>query len=216
MRVATFQMGRSENWFHWLLQVLPRIKQLVDSGASFDAIHAPNMQSTHRESLACAMRVLGVKARVIEDADPTADSIVEAPPIAWEPSDGSNPPRWIIEFLRSLSPLSEGHGDRIFISRRGFKGHDEAEGIERLLDFADFPIAYPAKMNFAEQVRRFSAAKMIIAPHGSGLTNVIFCRPRTRVVEIVPPDYHTNVFAKLCYSTGCFYTRVEAIGGMGR
>ena len=35
----------------------------------------------------------------------------------------------------------------------------------------------------------FANAEVIIAPHGSGLTNIAFCRPETIVVELVSPHY---------------------------
>jgi capsular polysaccharide biosynthesis protein len=215
-RLAFFQMSRSENWFHWLLQVLPRVKQLADSGKKFDALHAPRMGRPHRESLRCALTALGIDVQVYEDADITADRTIEAPHYAWEPSTGLPPPRWLIEFLRSLVPLDDASGPKsIFVSRRGYKDHDEARGVEHLLGLV-VPVVYPAEMSFAEQVRMFASADLIIAPHGSGLTNVVFCKPHTKIVEVVPPEYHTNVFALLSYAASCFYTRIEAVSGKGR
>ena len=213
--LAQFQMGRSVNWFHWLLQVLPRVKQLVDSGEKFDALHAPGMSSSQRESLDLALAALGVMVPVYEDSEITAANVIQAPAHAWEPSDGSPPPRWIIHFLRRLYRPKLRKPRSFFVSRRGFEGYDESEGIEQLLGFL-IPTLYPAEMCFREQVDAFASADLIFCPHGSGLTNIVFCKPGTRIVEIVPPDYHTGVFAKLAYAAGCFYTRIEAVPGRGR
>jgi capsular polysaccharide biosynthesis protein len=44
-------------------------------------------------------------------------------------------------------------------------------------------------MPFEEQIALFSRAKAIVAPHGSGLTNIIFCGSGTKVIELVSPNY---------------------------
>ena len=64
----------------------------------------------------------------------------------------------------------------IFISRKKAKARrivNEDELVEKLsgLDF----VAYTLEdMSFADQVRLFSQAKIIVAPHGAGLANMIF------------------------------------------
>ena len=44
-------------------------------------------------------------------------------------------------------------------------------------------------MSVAEQVELFVYADVVVAPHGAGLTNLLFCREGTRIVEIFPPTY---------------------------
>lgn len=34
-----------------------------------------------------------------------------------------------------------------------------------------------------------AAAKVIISPHGAGLTNLVFCSPGTKLIEIFSPKY---------------------------
>ena len=43
-------------------------------------------------------------------------------------------------------------------------------------------------------VCRPDEAEAIVAPHGAGLTNLVWCAPKTRVVEIFSPLY-----VNLCY-----------------
>jgi hypothetical protein len=43
--------------------------------------------------------------------------------------------------------------------------------------------------NHAEQVSRFANADVIVAVHGAGLTNLLFARPGTIVIEIFPEDF---------------------------
>jgi capsular polysaccharide biosynthesis protein len=32
----------------------------------------------------------------------------------------------------------------------------------------------------------FQSAEFIISPHGAGLANLVFCEPRTKVIELMP------------------------------
>ena len=43
-------------------------------------------------------------------------------------------------------------------------------------------------MEMAEQIRLFASAKLVIAQHGAGLSNIVTCAPGTHVVEIGPVD----------------------------
>ena len=43
-----------------------------------------------------------------------------------------------------------------------------------------------------EQIRIFSQAEKIISPHGSNLSNIIFCKPGTEIYEI-GPEFNSNL-----------------------
>jgi capsular polysaccharide biosynthesis protein len=96
--------------------------------------------------------------------------------------------RWICQ--RVLSNLSDtreqlSFSSKIFISRRKALRRrilNENEVIEALA-----PLGFVAYMleeiSFSEQVRLFSQASMVVAPHGSGLTNMIFSQ-NLAVIEL--------------------------------
>jgi len=44
-------------------------------------------------------------------------------------------------------------------------------------------------LTVAQQAMTFQSARVVIAPHGAGLTNLVFCRPKTIVIEIFSPAY---------------------------
>ena len=59
-------------------------------------------------------------------------------------------------------------------------------------------------MSFADQIVAFRSATIIIAPHGGGLTNIIFCRAGTAVIEFQLPQtgimyWHIAVMQRLRY-----------------
>ena len=61
------------------------------------------------------------------------------------------------------------------------------------------------KMDFAMQVRLFQQAKIIIAPHGAGLTNLTYCNKNTVVIELYPVGRNFN-------QTSSFHQISKAIG----
>ena len=49
-----------------------------------------------------------------------------------------------------------------------------------------YKIINPLQYTMDEQIRIFSQADKIISPHGSNLSNIIFCKPGTEIYEIGP------------------------------
>ena len=44
-------------------------------------------------------------------------------------------------------------------------------------------------MSLSAQIELFSKAEAVVAPHGAGLTNLVWCAPYTKVLEIFSPLY---------------------------
>ena len=65
--------------------------------------------------------------------------------------------------------------------------YDGAEQFLKELG-VDYIIAELENMEMAEQIRLFASAKLVIAQHGAGLSNIVACAPGTHVVEIGPVD----------------------------
>ena len=49
-----------------------------------------------------------------------------------------------------------------------------------------------------DQVKLFNNAKLVIAPHGAGLTNLIFSQPKIKVLELLPSSYVQPYFWIIC------------------
>ncbi len=50
----------------------------------------------------------------------------------------------------------------------------------------EFEIINPLHFDILEQMKIFSNAKVIITPHGSNMSNLIFCQKGTKIIEISP------------------------------
>ncbi len=58
-------------------------------------------------------------------------------------------------------------------------------GLLKKYDFKTFTLS---NLTIYDQAKIFSGAKVIITPHGVGLSNLIFCKPGTKVLEIFSPN----------------------------
>lgn len=60
-------------------------------------------------------------------------------------------------------------------------------------------------LSLAEQVQLFSGARLVLGVHGAGLTNIMFCKEGTDVVEILPPLCATPAFFKIAVANKLNY-----------
>ena len=58
--------------------------------------------------------------------------------------------------------------------------------VVKLLREKGYRVINPQLYEIEEQIEIFSNAEKIIAPHGSNLANIIFCKPGTEIFEITP------------------------------
>lgn len=79
----------------------------------------------------------------------------------------------------------------IYISRSRAKYRkivNEAD-LNNFLESLNFKVVHLETMSVSEQAEIIHNAQVIIAPHGAGLTNIVFANPGTVIVEIFSPTY---------------------------
>lgn len=213
---ATIVWPESAFFFHWMMEALPRMAVLGEHAKLLDGLFVPGpLKDFHVESLA----LLGIdRARLIPV---TVDSHFQ-PQHLFVPDAFAmyNPPRWLQAwFKRAYVPAAAQQQaanppmrKRIYVSRgdapaRRLANEDE---VLRHLTPLGFTAVLLSKLSMAEQAVLFNEAEIIVAPHGAGLTNLVFCKKDTRVVEIFPPQWAPACFMALASSVGCNYRHVVA------
>lgn len=182
----------SYNYFHWMYDVIARWEMLAESGISYDyAILNPNPYGPFVEQ---TLQGLGVPEKKILRTQPglclEPDRLIVPSLIL-----SSHYPAWATEALRKRflpngSPTPE-HVERLYISRKNASARsvvNEAEVAEFLEGFG-FRSVVLERLPVDKQIALFASSKVIVAPHGAGLTNLAFCEPGTKVIEAFHPEH---------------------------
>lgn len=112
-----------------------------------------------------------------------------------------------IAFIRNrIVPCASCNSDKIFISRsRSVNGRhviNEAEVFDRVLAPRGFRVLRLEDFSLHDQATIMRSARVIIAPHGGGLTNLLFCNPGTRVLELFGKEWVFFCYARMCSMLG--------------
>jgi capsular polysaccharide biosynthesis protein/tetratricopeptide (TPR) repeat protein len=104
-------------------------------------------------------------------------------------------------------------GDVLYISRSGVPRRrliNETQLEASLEARANARVAHMEEMPLEEQVAAMQGARVVVAPHGAGLTNLLFAEPGITVVELFPDDYVLPHYAWLATRLG--HTHVGLAG----
>jgi hypothetical protein len=109
------------------------------------------------------------------------------------PAAACDCPPWVCDFLRArfLPKNLPAPDRRLYISRalaRRRRVVNESRVIERLAR-RGFELVTLENLSVLEQAALFARAEAIVAPHGAGLTNLVFCSPGAAVVELFHPTW---------------------------
>lgn len=204
--IAVISGPWAENYYHWMFDVLPRLHLLQESGIKIDKYIVNHNKSFQQQSLA----LLGITPQMCIADTPDLHLQAERLVVPSLPGGQGNPPRWACDFLRDalLNPLLKTHENapqltpnnknptKLYISRADAPGRrvtNEAD-VLRILEPKGFCSITLDGLSLREQTLLFHGAEAIVAPHGAALTNLVFCRPHTPVVEFFAPGWAYPVY----------------------
>ena len=190
--VSLATRGTGGNYYHALMDMAARwgIFQETHPGVVPDAVVVSTGQRYHRELIS----MLGLDELPMIEA--TNDSAIRAETLLVPclPNPSMLAPPWITQFLQERLPPQRVSGlpTHIYVTR-GQRPNTrrvvDDEGLRRTLEGRGFVTFDPGAVTLQEQIDQFAAARVVVAPHGAGLTNLNFCRPGVRVLELFAPTY---------------------------
>lgn len=196
--LATISCLMPYNYYHWLLEAIPRIDLYERAGVPVDRFYAPTRFAFQRDLL----RLAGISADRITTA--TVNRHLVADRLAAS-SLRLNAARWKTDFLfrRFTGGLDQAAAPqaRVFISRRrrGKRIVANDNAVFAALEPLGFRRYDLEKLPVTEQIRLFFDAEIVVGPHGAGMTNLVFCRPGTKVVELNTPYRTTTCFYDIAH-----------------
>ena len=204
--ISLFGVG-TFNWYHWLIEQLPAAflaERLPQSLADVPFVvpeHVLKVQSFN-DSLSLFKGDRPVQtitqAPCQFETLYTLDSPIQEPihmsAGRWpKPQDYAYHPEVmrafraaIIDRLEiSIKPARQ----RVFLARPyDRRGYNQDEAIRIAAEFG-FEVVYTEKLSFREQVELMLQAEFIIGPSGAAFANTLFCRPDTRLLSWLIPEY---------------------------
>ncbi|MEL6495054.1 MAG: tetratricopeptide repeat protein [Cyanobacteria bacterium J06623_7] len=194
-RVALLSGLAGHVYYHWMFDILPRLELIRRSNIKFKEIDWFVVNSISKPYQQETLKLLGIPEAKILESD--RHSHIQATELIAPSFPGYLDwvPEGTIQFLRQTflpqNNLTVTKNDKIYVSRAKAKNRrlvNEA-AVSQLLAKYGFTTVFLEEMTVLEQVAIFAGAKTIVAPHGSGLTNLAFCASGTKVVELFSPNY---------------------------
>lgn len=194
-----------ENHSHWLTAHLPKLCLLKARGELDDLI----LPARRNPVIDASLRMLGLEAGAFRTHDP--DRPLEVGALTILGTDRFRPE--LLQPVRAAlaPPPPRAPWRRVFISRADARIRRllNEQDLGPMLAAAGFEPVRMERLGFEEQVRLMSETAILMAPHGAGLTNMMFCQPGTQVVEIADLSYPNPNFYALACAMGLGYWLVR-------
>ncbi len=111
-------------------------------------------------------------------------------------------PGWLIDgyrnhLLPAVTPSER--KNRIYISRRdaGSRKFVDEEQIISNLEAIGFEAVEMSSYDFMGKINLFANAEVVVGLTGAGMTNLMFCSPGTKVVELFPDSFIMHLYASM-------------------
>ena len=124
-------------------------------------------------------------------------------------------PEWIINHNRKifLANNKNKFSKKIFLDRSNSKyNHCQIENIgelKKLIKKNKIKLHRPELLSFKNQIKLFNTSSIIIGAHGAAFTNTIFCKPGTKIIEIIPSDHPNKKCKRISKILNLKYYRIE-------
>lgn len=205
------------NYYHWMLEVLPRLAAL-EPESLLHRHYLVSQEFPFQQQTFDLLPIPGnARTAIVSHQFYTASKlVVPLAPLGVSPEN--------IRFVRHLLLERTGLADtpsndeRIYISRRHASSRRmlNEDELHPLLKKHHFRVCYLEQLSLKEQMLLFHGARTILAPHGAAWTNLIFSRPGTFALEIVPEGLENArpgaylLYERLAVAAGIRYERIIA------
>jgi len=211
--VAVIASPGSGVYAHWMADILPRIVLLKEAGVLDKADKILINYDRLDFQLETLSRMGIPESRLINcikdlDFHLSADTLY----VPSYPNAHGTVNQWACQAARGIF-REERKADaampaRLYISRSRAVGRrilNEEEVFSFLHHRYGFEKVFTEDYDMAEKARIFGQAECIVAPHGGGVTNIIFSRAGAKVVDIFPPGDFDTFFWSMANSNEMEY-----------
>jgi len=197
-KILVIHSDWSYNYFHWLCDALIKLmlldKKLIEQ-------YTLLLPQTHNKSFVKnSLNYFGFKSiQWFEN-----DELQKLQNFTWVPSlngTGNFRPKVLKElrafFIKEKFYQENSGNKKIYLTRSGEEKRlvQNEDEVTELLRREGFHIVNPGKLDFESQIELFYQADVVLGLHGAAFTNMLFCRPSTKIIEMrLKGDDRNNVF----------------------
>ena len=193
------QGGSGNNYFHFMYDLIPKIYLLekVLSINSIDYFYVPKIKKWQKK----IYLLFGIDEKKLIDSEKfkhIESNLVISVNHPWYfkgyiQHEVKNIPDWIINYNRAkFLPLLKkfNNNKKIFLDRSSSVfSHCQIQNNKELIDalskkgFTSYKVE---ELSIEKQIYLFNDADIIIGAHGAAFANIMFCKPKTKIIEIIP------------------------------
>lgn len=174
----------SNNYFHWFTEAVPKLIYLLNQ----DKRPIVLLPDTYKSEFQLrTLELLRFSFKTFDCQILIAKNILI--PFRFAPYSAQYNPtimKSLSNKLKSSVNLNYNKGNRIYISRQRAQNRkviNEIDVIKMLKEF-DFQILEFEEFTLDEQISIMHHTDILVSIHGAGLTNMIFCKPETNILEL--------------------------------
>ena len=214
------QGDRGNNYFHFLFDIIPKIyliKKKTRIKIDFYYVSTPKKWQIK------IFKILGVLEDELINSSKNkhifADQIISLDHPWYQKGMFQDQvrkmPKWVILINRKLFLKKKSKFKcfkKIFLDRSSSSYNHcqifEQKKINKWIIKKDLTIYKPEKLSFNKQIHLFNTASVIVGAHGAAFTNIIFCKPGTKIIEIIPADHPNKKCERVCKILKLKYFRI--------
>ncbi len=215
------QGGSGNNYFHFIFDIVPKIYislNKIKKKINFYYVSRPQKWQIK------IFNILGVSKKKLIDSSKYkhifADKIIciDHPWYykGYIQNEVKKIPKWVILINRKIflnKSVKLNSFERVFLDRSTSRfNHCKIYNQSSLNDWLkknSFGIYNPEKLSQEKQIYLFKNASIILGAHGAALTNIIFCKPGTKVIEIIPADHPNKKCERISKILRLRYFRIK-------
>ena len=213
--LSLVQGASGENYFHWLFDILPKLKIASENMSlkDIDYYYLPEIKYNFQKQTLNKFKILETQIINSNKNRYIKSKKLMVPEHPWFTSGYlqekyNKMPKWIIQWLREKFIKKNRNKkklkkyDYIFIDRKDSsfnRSHilNTPELFNTLKKY-NFKKLILSDKKFDEQVEIFNNCKIVIGAIGAGLANTVFCKKNTVIIELCPKKYeNAKVYGRI-------------------
>jgi len=189
----------SNNYYHFLLDAIPRLHLFEKAGFSLNDVDYILMNQPMSPNAWDIFEQMGIDESKCVWAQKGKGIQAKMLIATTHPSLDRHHPHWMVNFMQTRINLSPCKPHRLlYIPRktgtRKIINDDQIYGI-----LEKFGFEYYLPENDTNQPQTFHEASIIVTPHGAALGNLVFCQPHTKVLEFISTGHLREYFFSLAH-----------------